>query len=298
MQELVSFAIPSIDKVAPFMGTLERIRSMLSQEEWRGLTKGSPILRSWRFFLSSDPYTRWGLIKPRGYPGDATLMDFAYGHASVQAHIDAACDIGKRIYSYTSAAKQSESARQRIQLIREQIEAQARSRGGLVIASFAAGHARELENLSAEAASRVQRFIALDVDASSLAIAAASAQAVPFTPVRMNVIKDGMPAVEPADFVYSLGLFDYLTQEHAQLVLGRMWSLVRPGGRLLIANLAPEAANLGYCESIMDWWMITRDQAAMTDLGEHVSDHSERLARIEVVRHGCFNYLVMDRIDR
>jgi hypothetical protein len=79
-----------------------------------------------------------------------------------------------------------------------------------------------------------------------------------FCALRINVIKDELIEMEQAQLVYSLGLFDYLTQEFAARVLVKMAIQTRSGWQCVIANFAPEAANLGYCEAIMDWWMITR----------------------------------------
>lgn len=64
---------------------------------------------------------------------------------------------------------------------------------------------------------------------------------------------------------------------------------MRPGGKLLIANLDPDAANLGYCEAIMDWWMIPKSRHDFEELGSFLG---EQVSDRQVLRHGCFNYLV------
>ncbi|GAH98529.1 unnamed protein product, partial [marine sediment metagenome] len=38
------------------------------------------------------------------------------------------------------------------------------------------------------------------------------------------------------DFIYSMGLFDYLTPPVATAVLGRLYQLLKPGGDMLIGN--------------------------------------------------------------
>jgi SAM-dependent methyltransferase len=237
-----------------------------------------------------DPYTRWGLVKPRGYPGDATLMDFAYGHPSVKAHIANAGAPAAKIYAATSQAKQSQSARERIELLQGELSALSGSRG-LKVISVAAGHARELENLPPSVRSKLSCFTAIDTDPYSLKEAEKSAGGIPFKPVRKNAITESFDSIESGDLVYSLGLFDYLTDEHAQVVLEKMLALTASGGKCIIANLAPSAANLGYCEAIMDWWMITRSKEQINALAD--ASIAARGSKFKATVHqvGCFNYL-------
>ncbi|WP_088279825.1 class I SAM-dependent methyltransferase [Ideonella sp. A 288] len=278
------------------MRALERQRSATTRVEWRALTKTSPIIKGWRFFLSLDPFTRWGLVKPRGYAGDATLLDFAYGHPSVQSHVEAAGPLGRLIYAETFAAQSSHSARDRIALLRDEVAVMAQQ-GSFSAMSLAAGHARELEGLPADIASRLSSFVALDIDPMSLQTAADSAGPVPFTPVRRNVVKDALDDLLPADLVYSLGLFDYLTDEIADTVLHKMLSITRPGGKCIVANLAHDAANLGYCEAIMDWWMITRSADDMLAMGQRAAAQGPRAFVPSVKQHGCFHYLELADSD-
>ncbi|HMO49277.1 MAG TPA: hypothetical protein PKB14_25045 [Rubrivivax sp.] len=43
-----------------------------------------------------------------------------------------------------------------------------------------------------------------------------------------------------------------------------------------------------------DWWMVTRDEAAMRALGERVAAACGG-ALVDVQQHGCFNYLTLDK---
>ena len=49
--------------------------------------------------LLADPMTRQAFRKPRGYPGDADLIDFIYGSESSVAGLDAASPTGRAIYA-------------------------------------------------------------------------------------------------------------------------------------------------------------------------------------------------------
>lgn len=289
MNPFFDCATPSLDTVSTFMQALEAVRRRLPREAWHDFARTDATVRRWRFFLAADPYTRWGLLKPRGYPGDATLMDFAYGHASVRDSIAAAGTAGGRIYDHTSMARQSQSARHRIALLGARLRALSADGSRACVASFASGHARELECLSAGERAAIEHFTAIDLDAASLDTARGCAEGMEFTPVRRNVIADGFDDLPQVDFAYSLGLFDYLNDARARAVLTKMWQRVAPGGTLLVANLAPDAGNLAYCEAIMDWWMIPRSALQMAQLGQGIGEGSTRTRT--VTQQGCFHYL-------
>lgn len=295
MTDLSAFGSPGLPLVHSFMDVLELTRTNLTFDEWAKFVKSNAAVRQWRFFLSADPYTRWGLLKPKGYPGDATLMDLAYGHTSVKALIDESGVLGREIYKYTSAAKQSESARLRVQLLSDRLAQLAGTTVGSGVVSFASGHARELELLSPNVKEKLGQFTAIDLDGESLKVAQSSALGMPFLSAQRNVITADVSDLQPAGFVYSLGLFDYLTDYFAQRALQKMWLLTKSGGCLVVANLAPDAANIGYCEAIMDWWMVTRNTDQMQALGDYLNETEPEISAITVTRHGCFNYLEITR---
>lgn len=295
MNELNECKTPSIFQVKHFMAGIEQMRGRLDAKEWSRLVRADQSIRQWRYFLTSDPYTRWGLLKPRGYPGDATLMDFAYCHDSVQPDLAAASPEGTQIYGYTSRAAQSQSARQRIELLRDKLRGYTRQGKRASVISFAAGHAREFEMLSRAERASITRFTAVDLDAESLDTARQSAAGVEFHAVCRNVLRDSFDDLQQADLVYSLGLFDYLNDGRAQGVLEKMWQQVAPGGSLVVANLAHDAGNLAYCEAIMDWWMITRTKEDMQELGQFVGALDKGEKQLSLARHGCFYYLEIRR---
>lgn len=288
MSSLDRFEEPSVEGISQFMTTLEEVRQETAFQDWCDYTRTSPLLKKWRYFLAMDPYTRWGLVKPRGYPGDATLMDYAYGHPTIIDDVKRSGPLAQDIYRHTSGALQSASARLRIDLIAEEI-ARATAITEVDVVSYASGHARELERLSSGDKKNLKSFVAIDADPQSLKEAAHSAGDVPFEGYQRNVIKHPMDQLPKGDLVYSLGLFDYLNDEHAATVCTKMLAQAKPGGTVLLANLSPTAANLGYCEAIMDWWMITRSGEQLLELAERAS----RGASVDatVTRHGCFNYL-------
>ncbi|MBI1396069.1 MAG: hypothetical protein GC151_08835 [Betaproteobacteria bacterium] len=291
--DLSEFTSPSVDATPGFMGALEQFRSRSAEASWKEFVRTSPLVRQWRFFLSHDPYTRWGLVKPRGYPGDATLMDFAYRHPSVERHVADASTLGRSIYEITQGAPQSRSARDRVDMMRKRL-VEADSRGPVHVVSLACGHARELENLDNEDI-EFGSITFLDNDPLSLSIASTAHDAAVTRPIRINVVKEPLPRLPEAHIVYAMGLFDYLTDTYATDVTRKMLALLKPGGSCIIGNLDPGAANLGYCEAMMDWWMIVRDSQALLDLGKTAASAVAGTFSCTVERSGCFNYLTIAR---
>lgn len=292
--DLSRFAVPCFEQVSSFMQSLETARGQRSTADWREFVRASHVLRQWRYFLTIDPYTRWGLLKPRGYAGDATLMDFAYRHASIDQYVSSSGELGQSIYRLTSGAPQSQSARDRILMMRGEL-IEASRRGPASIVSLASGHARELEDLSSIEAD-FDRITFLDSDPISLAVATSVVVDRQPTAHRCNVVKNPLPDLPKADVVYAMGLFDYLTDPYATDVIRKMSGLVAPEGVCVIGNLDPGAANLGYCEAMMDWWMVVRspdDLVALANsaLGQERTDFS-----CEVSQLGCFNYLRLRRL--
>jgi SAM-dependent methyltransferase len=294
LQDLGPPGLPNLDR---FMVAVETARSARTTGEWRELVRRSRGLRQWKHFLALDPYTRWGIVKPCGYAGDATLMDFAYRHPSIQHHIAGSGDIGATIYACTSQAPQSRSARERVALVRDLLRQRAEL-GGQRVVSLASGHAREFEGLPADVVAGLSRFTPIDSDAASLQVAQRVAKPVHCTPIHCNVVKDDLSSLGQADVVYSLGLFDYLSDAAAVQVLRSMLALTAPGGVCLVANLADDAANLGYCEAIMDWWMVTRTESRLLALARSAAGEGHRGMEISAHRSGCFVYLSLKPTNR
>jgi hypothetical protein len=285
---------PSIAGFPGFMRTIESIRKDLSQERWHEYCREADRLAAWREFLFADPYTYRAFSKPRGYPGDAALMDFTYRHPSIFQHIASASEIGQHIYRFTSASKQSDSARRRLSLVAENIRLAALLKKKIRVISFASGHCRELESLY-DINERIEDITIYDGDSASMDEAVSAYGSIfHLSPHKGNILRLKPSDLKVADLVYSMGLFDYLGGRLAKKMIQIMAKTVAPGGTLIVGNLAHDAANLAYCESVMDWWMIPRSHEDMIDLGRVLVPDSEWSC--QVVKEGCFYYLKADRI--
>ncbi|MGO8190128.1 hypothetical protein AB9F38_36180, partial [Rhizobium leguminosarum] len=62
-------------------------------------------------YLHQDPLTRWSFEKPRGYSGDARLLDFIYGRPEIEDAVLSASNLGRSIYADTRNRMRLESTR-------------------------------------------------------------------------------------------------------------------------------------------------------------------------------------------
>src|SRR5262245_35885831 len=145
---------------------LNQLRSRMEPDEWSAFARDARR-DSLASILDEDPMTRRAHEKPRGYAGDAVMMDFIYGLYGYDDAVAGASRIGREIFEWVRRAPASESVRLRRQHLADLIDDLAATRRPDVLA-IAAGHLREVELSTAVASGRTGRFVALDADADSL----------------------------------------------------------------------------------------------------------------------------------
>jgi hypothetical protein len=59
--------------------------------------------------------------------------------------------------------------------------------------------------------------------------------------------------------IYSTGLYDYLDDRIATKLTHRLFDMLNPNGRLVVANFVPNLACSAYMEAMLDWKLIYRD---------------------------------------
>lgn len=212
--------------------------------------------------LLEDPFTNRAFTKPRGYAGDAVMMDYVYGHPDAFGNATPVTLAGRSILTYTAGASQTARAvRWRRERAAREIEDAVTRRGRARVLVFACGHLREAELMHPDLLERAE-IVAADLDATSLATvqaAYASKTSVQCQRISvMDVVKRDHDFEPGFDLVYSLGLFDYLSAKVASRLVAEFWKLVGANGRLLIGNFHQNAFGPGYMEACMDWWLQYR----------------------------------------
>ncbi len=239
-------------------------------------TGQAEAMRQWchahplRAQVLQDPFTQRAVAKPRGYAGDAVMMDFIYD-GEPPAGTSA---IGADVFRATTRAGMGLSVRYRRQLLQSLIDDTVVRHERPRMLSVAAGHCRELQGSLVESAGSACEFVALDQDPLSCQEIARAHAGHPVRVVNQgvrelagssqgSVLADSLGRF---DLIYSAGLYDYLPDALARRLTRRLLAMLRPGGRVLIANFVPGGSGRGYMELFMDWTLVLRTEAQMRAL--------------------------------
>ncbi|MBM7113600.1 class I SAM-dependent methyltransferase [Archangium primigenium] len=254
------------DMAALYQG-LHWLRRKCDREEWHVFCLESTRAHPLRELLHQCPYSRHSYERPRGYAGDADLIDYVY-----EPRLTGAPPLGQAIYRFLFEQTGPQSVRERRLILAREIDTIAERVKQPKVLSIACGHLREAELSRAVAERRVGQFLAVDQDQASLDEVARRHVGGVVRPVCDTVrsIVLGRTVFEPQDLIYTAGLYDYLSQCTAQRLTQRLFHMLRPGGRLVIANFALSTPDAGYLEAFMDWWLVYRDEAEMRGLAQGI----------------------------
>ncbi|MGY3581418.1 extracellular factor (EF) 3-hydroxypalmitic acid methyl ester biosynthesis protein [Bradyrhizobium sp. USDA 4341] len=211
-----------------------------------------------------DPFTQRAFSKPRGYAGDAVMLDYIYRPSSLEL-----TEVGAAIYQMTTGVSAAKSITWRRDHLGEEIAKTAARVENARVLSVASGHLRELDVVRKLLDRPDFGIVALDQDAESLEEAVNSNPDFNITPVNKSIahLFKGHDQTE-YDLIYSAGLFDYLPNQTAAGLLTRLISMLTPAGRLIVGNYTPENYGRGYMEGMMGWSLIYRNEADMEALLE------------------------------
>ena len=227
-------------------------------ESAREVARNHPVSK----FVLDCPFTRHSAAQPRGYPGDAQLIDFIYRHPASSASERDTSDFGHNLFLHNIDSPAPAAVRARRHLMASYIGDLVSQRAPADIMSVACGHARELELVPAGVARGIRRFVAVDQDAASLAVAASyRAKGIPVEPVR-NTIMQLMRSrtLHGFDLIFSAGLYDYLSDRLTHRLTASLFGRLNSGGKLILANFLPDIRDAGYMEVFMHWSLIYREE--------------------------------------
>lgn len=255
-----------------------------------------------------DPFTLHSFSKPRGYAGDAHLLDYIYRHSPPP---EDTTPLGREIFDYMIRQLGAQGVRARAQILARMIDEAATQFDSPRILSIACGHLREAALSDAVREGRVGEFVALDQDADSLAevhrqfpdgsieTVQASVRAILAEKVRFDNLH----------LVYAAGLYDYLADRVATRLTRLMFDMLAPGGRVLIANFAPFLPETGYMESFMAWKLLYRHPHEIQSLSADIPsdqwtsnhlfwDESESIIFLDLVKRQPKLRIVKSVLDR
>jgi hypothetical protein len=256
------------------VGRLAEVRS-IGADPWRTAVESirrHPVTR----IFHEDPLTHRAFHRPHGHSCDAVMLDLICHETSDAFRTEEMSAVGRWLWEYTSSMTFAEAMRNRRDMIACQIDAVAESCNGAEVLAIESGHLREAARSVAVRAQSLRRFVALDHDSHAVAgierhFARSSVNAI-HTPT-YAVLKGAGNALGRFDFIYSSGLFLRLDTKAAVRALTAMFGMLKPGGKLIAAGLAPTVVEAAYMEAFMDWWPVYRDAQEMMELPSGIPDH-------------------------
>lgn len=242
----------------------------------------------WNIILCCPIMARTNL-KPRGYSGDSEMMRMIYvgGYRGSGS-------FGKILHKHAMDQPAADAVRNRRRdiaaMLREYVSEKRKSaelRGKnrkLKILSVACGPAFEIQDIVAtkEDAENLH-FSLLDQDEQALLEASQLVRTVEQTvgtELSVDFIKESVRTMLVTtelrerwgrfNFIYSMGLFDYLTAPVATAVLRKLYQLLMPGGEMIIGNFHSENPTRFYMAYWLDWTILYRSEREFLSLASRL----------------------------
>ena len=271
---------------------LYELRASSTASQWAELgerCRAHPIFDVAR----EEPITKRAFEKPRGYAGDAKLMDLIY---SVQPAAGLRPE-SARVHSFINGRPATRGARARKLRLAALLHRTLAEVESPEILSVACGHMREGQLLSPERLNRAGRLVAMDQDRASLSEVSRSmshCDSLSVVPESIRALIAGELDLGSFDLIYSLGLYDYLEQPVAQRLTQVLFDALKPGGRLVIANYL-HLVDAAYMEAFMEWNLIYRTPAEILDLAGGVSQAAIRDKSYVKEHSGTIGFLELSK---
>jgi len=227
----------------------------------------------WPFILCSEFMKRTNM-KPRGYSGDSKMMKMIYAN-----DYQGDSTFSKLLDKHPLEHPAAQAVRNRRGLIAKHVnhvrdDSPAAPGEKLKVLSVACGPACELKDvLVAPEDCRHFHFTLLDQDRGALYEAAELIHEIESslnTKIHVDYLNESVRTMLATPhlknkwgqfhFIYSMGLFDYLTPPVAAAVLSKLYQLLKPGGELVIGNFHISNPSRYYMEYWLDWVLYYRSE--------------------------------------
>jgi len=258
----------------------------------------------WNFILASSFITRTNM-KPRGYAGDSEMMSIIYRNLYEGDTI-----FQQLMHKHPIETKSAQAVRNRKMLIPKKVEEARLEFFGeeepFRIFSVASGAAREIENviISPDSCRKIDLTL-LDQDHEALAEAELCIQRVEnrfgakiehkfiYESVRtMLRLKNIDEHWGQFHFIYSMGLFDYLSPRVAQAVIEKLYELLLPGGTMVIGNYHEANPTKTYMDYWCDWVLYYRSEDDFLEITKNLKGCKKDIVFDET---GCQMFLTLNK---
>lgn len=231
----------------------------------------------WNIILCSTMMKRTNL-KPRGYAGDSEMMRLIYLN-----NAQGRSTFSKLMHLHPMGHPGAQAVRNRRKLIVNMLHAvwdKSTEEQKMKVLSVACGPAFELQDIFTKTDDfNRYHFTLLDQDRAALYEAATVIDEIEKrlqSEVEVRYLTESVRIILRTreldklwgqfSFIYTLGLFDYLTPPVAKAVLAKLYQIIKPGGELIVGNYHVSNKSRVYMEYWHDWVLFYRTEEDMLNL--------------------------------
>ena len=281
----------SVDRLETLVELLNDIRRSLPPDDWRSTIEREVRPHAVTRLMHEEPFTRRAFHKPRGYAGDAPMLDLVYGEGPSPERLT---PLARKLYLWAVQQPACRSVRLRRDFLATALDNVAREVESPRVLALACGHLREAGHSYAVRAGSIAELVGVDQDELSLTEVRRSLDGYPVraVPGSVRTVLAGRVAEGQFDFIYAAGLYDYLATNTARALTRKLFESLRPNGRLLVPNFTRSLRDIGYMEAIMDWRLIYRDEPEMLELADALP--RDEVASARTFRDDLQNVVYLD----
>jgi len=231
----------------------------------------------WNIILCSKIMKRTNL-KPRGYAGDSEMMRLIYLNDA-----QGKSTFSKLMHLHPVGLPGAEAVRNRRKLVVKMINGLHENFSEdrkLKVLSVACGPAFELQDIFQKPDDFDKfHYTLLDQDRAALYEAATVINQIEKankSELKVDYLTESVRTMLTTrelntkwgqfDFIYSLGLFDYLTPPVAKAVLKKLYQILKPGGEIIIGNFHVSNPSRVFMEYWLDWVLYYRSESDFIEL--------------------------------
>jgi hypothetical protein len=233
--------------------------------------------------IDSVEICRFGRRKPFGYAGDFMLINYFYDYHTKYLG-DSSYE--RLINYYTCNIPIATSVVERKDFFKKRILETIKRKGSAKILSVASGSARELTELLSEGKiDKPLYFDCLDVEPEAFINIRKTLDKIEEKNKKnlqlrflqedfLSIIKgrELRSLFSQYDFIYSSGLFDYLTDRMARRVIHYLFGLLNDDCCLMITNANNDDYHRAYYEMLDKWKLIHREDKDLLDWAEQIKE--------------------------
>ena len=239
-----------------------------------------------------SPFNSRCFDKPRDYPGDYLAMEMIYSDP-----LQGETAFAQLLNLHSLTLPMAIGVRQRCVDIKKMILETLKEKPRTTFLSVGSGPAREVREVLEELDGCTAEFYLLDQDEEALEYTREKLSE--YSNVKFihkdikDLIKTGLEM--KFDFVYCLGVSDYLSRFYAKRFIRSLYKLLEPKGRLVVGNANHNPIKI-WMEHGSDWHLIYRDAKALKELAQEFETKGDNICirECDEVSHSFLN-LVLDK---